>query len=77
MLAMVLATAAPAFAQRGVAAGPGAALAASGVLISIAPGGDGGNGDGGNGDGGPVPICLPGADKEEASERTRDIEESC
>ncbi len=72
MLAMVLATAAPAFAQRGVAAGPGAALVASGVLISIAPGGDGGNGDGG-----PAPYCLPGADREEASERTRDIEESC
>jgi hypothetical protein len=78
MLAMVLATAAPAFAQRGVAAGPGAALAASGVLINIAPGGDGGNGDGGNGDAGPVLYaCIPGLDREEASERTQDTEEAC
>jgi hypothetical protein len=47
-------------------------------LISIAPGGDGGNGDGGNGDAGPVLYaCIPGADREEASERTRDFEESC
>jgi hypothetical protein len=72
MLAMVLATAAPAFAQRGVAAGPGAALAASGVLISIAPGGE----DEGD-EGGAQPFCLPGADREEASERTRDTEEAC